>query len=326
MRFKEFTDSLPIRTGHLFIIGALVLAVISAVLVKNLASQKPDHKVALDTVPVVVATQAIASGKALSGEDLKVVQWPKNYLPLGSIYERPSDLIGRIVQISLLPGEPIYRQKLAGENSKGGLPVIIPNGMRATSVGVSEIKDVAGFVKPGDHVDVLTTYTVRHESEDVQVTKTVLQDVLVLATAQEMLEETVQNPETPAVLTSQEPEDPKEAKKKARQAEREAKKAEKTAKNKLASTVTLALWPEQVEALVLAQEMGEVHLSLRPEGEHAMADLGGVTSVSLSSNMGMGGSVVELQEPDTADATTSAAPPANSIEFIQGTDKTAISF
>src|SRR5690606_14714614 len=82
--------------------------------------------------------------------------------------------------------EPLLEAKLADRAGGGGLPIAIPEGMRAISVRVDDVTQVSGYVTAGRRVDILLTVasTTNSNSIDQQVTKVVLQNVQVLAVGQ----------------------------------------------------------------------------------------------------------------------------------------------
>src|SRR5215470_15719260 len=92
-----------------------------------------------------------------------------------------SDLLApgkRIVLSSIEPNEPILASKITGPGQKGTLSAIIQDGMKAVTIRVNDVDGVAGFVLPGDHVDVLVT---RQSDKMASATDVVLQNIRVLA-------------------------------------------------------------------------------------------------------------------------------------------------
>jgi Flp pilus assembly protein CpaB len=336
---------LPIKTGHLFLGLAVVMAIVSAVLLKNVAlSGKPSHKAAEASQPVVqmanvaVALNPLPPGTVIGPDDITLAKWPKDYLPQGSIFNDANGLLGRVVVSELLPGEPIYKEKLARDGARGGLQVVIPPGMRAVTIKVNEVKSVAGFVRPGVHVDILGTFKrIDANDNEFQVTKTILQNVLVLASAQRMVDEDEVNVETPNGLTNEpnlEPDiiSPEEVNKKDKKKDEKALKAAKKEREKQQkelearqekkekwakkiNSVTVALWPDDAEKLALGEEIGELRLVLRPEDDtKSDTALKGVTDAELL-NLGAKGATKAVS------ATTNGG-----VEFIKGTEKSVVAF
>lgn len=160
--------------------GWLVLQWLEAAALKN--AQGPD------TGPerqVVVAATELPSGQVLAEEHLRTAVFLEDSLP-ERYFNAPEDLLGRVVTAPLAEGELITPSRLAGDDVlTGGIGAMVKEGMRAIAVRGDEVLGLAGFVRPGHRVDVLTTM------EDEQLpgkamTKVVLENVLVLATGREL--------------------------------------------------------------------------------------------------------------------------------------------
>ncbi|MCL7974828.1 MAG: Flp pilus assembly protein CpaB [marine benthic group bacterium] len=178
---------------------------------------------AATNVEVVVASRDLPMGHILDVADIKVAQWPGNAVPAG--YSSSVDeVLGRGLIQSVAMNEPLLPAKIAVKEAGGGLPIIIPEGMRAVSVRVDEVIQVAGFVGPGTRVDVLVT--LEGEAQPDPVTKIVLQNMLVLTSGQIVQ----RSPDNEPVVTT---------------------------------VVTFLATPEDAEKLVLASTKGRIQLALR---------------------------------------------------------------
>ena len=138
-------------------IGALALAagfLASVFVYRNLALKNGGS---VDPgVEVMVAANDLQVGARVEQRDIKIIRIPNADMPPGAP-RRKADVIGHGVIIPISKGEFILPNRLAGENAGAGLPSLIPPGMRAVSVRVTEVVSVAGFVTPGTRVDVLLT-------------------------------------------------------------------------------------------------------------------------------------------------------------------------
>jgi pilus assembly protein CpaB len=135
------------------------------------------------TKTVVVASQPLRFGHQLSPQTLREVAWPEGAVPAGT-FTTIADLLApgkRIVLYSVEPNEPILASKITGPGQKGTLSAILQEGMKAITVRVNDVEGVAGFVLPGDHVDVLMT---RNSDKNTTSTDLVLQNIRVLAVDQ----------------------------------------------------------------------------------------------------------------------------------------------
>lgn len=139
------------------------------------------------TTRVVVAANDIKLGSVLKDTDLGTVDM-SGALPKGAITS-PQEAIGRGVISDLYQGEPILESRLAAPGAGGGLAATIPAGMRACAIRVDEVVGVAGFVTPGQHVDVLISGVPpagdSGGSQGPQV-RTLLQDIEVLSAGQDI--------------------------------------------------------------------------------------------------------------------------------------------
>jgi pilus assembly protein CpaB len=165
--------------SRLLLIASLALALgafVSLLVYKNLQSKNGSNAEA--NAEVIVAANDLQVGHKINETDIKIIKIPASAIP-GGTPRRRRDVLDHAVIMPISAGEFILNNKLAGENAGGGLPSLIPPGMRAVSVRVTEVVSVAGFVTPGTRVDVLLTGTPTGATD--QQTTTVLQNVLVIA-------------------------------------------------------------------------------------------------------------------------------------------------
>ncbi len=171
---------------------------------------------------IVVAARDLPLGRVLTVEDVKLIGWPTQATP-ENISTSVEEVLGRGLITPVVLNEPLLSGKMAVKEAGGGLSIVIPEGMRALSVRVDEVIQVAGFVLPGTRVDVFLTID---EPEDNPITKLILQNVPVL-TANQIVQMTEDG--EPATAT----------------------------------VVTLLVNPQDAERLVLASTRGRIQLGLR---------------------------------------------------------------
>jgi pilus assembly protein CpaB len=129
---------------------------------------------------VVVARSPLRFGSALTAQNLREVEWPGEAVPANS-FSSISELTRgdkRVVLASIEANEPVVGNKITGPGQKATLSALIDDGMKAVTVRVNDVEGVAGFVLPGDRVDVLLT---RHGEKEASSSDVVLQNVKVLA-------------------------------------------------------------------------------------------------------------------------------------------------
>ncbi len=134
------------------------------------------------TLAVLVAKRDLPMGTRLQPDMLETVQWPKAAViqdPL-STWDQVQD---RVIQMTVLKGEPLMMSKLAPVGEKGGLSSVLSPGQRAITVKVNEIVGVAGFALPGNFVDVMVNTA---DEKDQPISKIVIERIQVLAVAQDV--------------------------------------------------------------------------------------------------------------------------------------------
>jgi len=151
---------------------------------------------------IVVADEKLPLGTLLETSNVKTIPWPAN-APMDGMFTKIEDVTNRAVITAVAENEPILESKLAPREAGGGLSATIPAGMRALSVSVNDVIGVAGFVTPGTTVDVLVTGTLPGASQAAAstVTRTILENVRVLAAGQKMEQDREGKPQTVPVIT-----------------------------------------------------------------------------------------------------------------------------
>ena len=190
------------RRPAIFMGLALVTAFLAAMVVFSaLRKRDAEMKSAIaKTANIVVAARDVGLGTRLSPSDLKLARWSADSIPAGSFSDAQS-LVDQYTGADFVAGEPIIARKvLSAEKAGGVMPLLIPSGMRAMSVAVDEISDIAGFVKPHSRVDILAAVSSEGGAESKPFAKIVLQNVEVLAVAQE-IERVKDEPEVVKVVT-----------------------------------------------------------------------------------------------------------------------------
>lgn len=228
------------NTRALLMIGVSLLAGMLAIV---LAARWLDQQNSMLTRKVAVAAIGLELGQQLLPEHVRLVDWPGGAVPAGA-FNDPAQLKERVLRVSLQRDEPILDNKLAPVGTKGGLSAVIAEGKRAITVRVNDVVGVAGFALPGNYVDVIvSTKDDRKAKDDQNISKIVLEKILVLAVGEEA--------------------------------------GRDETKPKPVKAVTLEVTPEQAEAIDLARSVGQLSLVLRNQIDVAPIKTGGVTKDSL---------------------------------------------
>lgn len=180
---------------------ASVVALLSSVYVYH-AFQRVSAVSPTKTEQIVVAAVPMAIGTRLDADHIRMIAWPGDSVPPGMLSSADA-AVGRALITPVVANEPILDNKLAPIEAGGGLSATIPQGMRAVSVAVNDVIDVAGFVGPGTSVDVLVTGQIPGATQggSQYVTRTILEDIRVLAAGQKIEQDRDGKPQTVPVVT-----------------------------------------------------------------------------------------------------------------------------
>src|SRR5712692_3618747 len=157
----------------------------------------------LVTQHIVVAAMPLQLGTRVGSNNLRLIPWPAGE-PVSGMFTRIEDCENRALITPVAENELVLENKLALREAGGGLPATIPEGMRALSVAVNEVVGVAGFVIPGTMVDVLVTGNMpagATRSGSNAITRTILENVRVLAAGQKIEQDRDGKPLTVPVIT-----------------------------------------------------------------------------------------------------------------------------
>ncbi len=164
--------------------------------------QRASNVKAIAMQRIVVAAEPLPLGTRLDATNLRLISWPADEQVSG-MFTRMEDCQNRALITPVAANELILEGKLAPKEAGAGLSATIPEGMRALSVAVNEIVGVAGFVIPGKMVDVLVTGRLpgtTHGGDD-NITRTILENVRVLAAGQKVEQDREGKPQTVPVIT-----------------------------------------------------------------------------------------------------------------------------
>lgn len=168
------------KTRTLFMLFiALIFGVGAALMANNWVEERLRPVVDSAGTPVVVAALEIPFGTKIETAHVKVVDWPSGEAPKGAIAD-PEIIKGRIAKQSFLPGEVLLEERVVEHLGGSTLASIVEQNKRAVTVRVNDVIGVAGFLLPGNRVDILFTRRAGGRS----VTQTILQDIKVLAVDQ----------------------------------------------------------------------------------------------------------------------------------------------
>ena len=229
----------------ILLIGALLVAGVTAFMARSMfmgaaAPQASAGPVSapIDGPEVLVATKALPVGTIIDIASVKFQPWPKELIENAYYVKQPDKavdmklVVGTVVRFAIPAGQPITQGALVKPGDRGFLAAALGAGMRAVTVPVSTQSAVAGFVFPGDRVDLILTQSVAGggDGPPLKASETVLRNLRVLATDQKTDKGTDEEGKT--VVTTY-------------------------------STVTVEATPSIAEQIAVAQTVGSLSLSLR---------------------------------------------------------------
>jgi len=224
-------------------VALLALAVIFGLAAAFYATVWVSQRGTIPSSKVAVAAIDIDLGSRITPQMLTLVEWPSGSLPPGAFAET-AKLQDRVAKVAIPRGDAVLEPKLSPPGTQGGLSAVISEGKRAMTVRVNDVVGVAGFALPGNYVDVMVnTQRDRNAGQESQISLTVLEQVLVLAVAQEASRDDT--------------------------------------KPKVVSAVTLEVSPDAAEKLDLARNIGTLSLVLRNQMDKQAVATQGVTRNQL---------------------------------------------
>ena len=242
-------------------------------------------QVQAEAVPVVVAVSDLPWGTQLKPEMLTTKPFLKQSLPAG-YFSGPNDIKDRVVVAPLKANDPVTEHKLAPVSIKtGGVSAVLEKGKRAISVKGDKVIGIAGFINPGNRVDVLVT--IKDPQKKEEKTKTILENIMVLATGTQIQKNEKGEPSPVDVYT-------------------------------------LAVTPEEAEILSLAANEGKLQLALRSVTDTETVLTSGVNIPKMLASYSPGNPPPPPKQEEAKEAPKVvqkwAPRPAVSVEVIKGNE------
>jgi len=243
---------------------------------------------------IVVAAGPMPYGSKVLRHELRLAEWPTGSVPQGAFTSldqvagaKGAGDEGRVVLRSLARDEPVLKSKISGFGARASLSTLIAPGQRASTIRVNDINGVAGFVLPGDRVDVLLTRDVgRGAARRDLVTDVLLQNMKVLGIDQDANAER----ERPVVVRA----------------------------------VTLEVTQPEAQKLTLAQKLGTLSLALRHANAADAMVPRTITARDLPLGTSSVAAVVPKlpvsREPVNGVDLKPARPPGSSVRIVRGLD------
>ncbi|MGN6269793.1 MAG: Flp pilus assembly protein CpaB [Sphingomonas sp.] len=275
----------------ILLVGALVVAGLTAFMARSLmqGASAPKAQAAVvqkvDGPEVLVATRALPVGTILDATALKFQPWPKEMVDNAYYLRKDTNLqslVGTVVRNPITAGQPVTQGSLVKPGDRGFLAAALGPGMRAVTVPVSGPSAVAGFVFPGDHVDLVLTQSVAGggDGPPLKASETIIRNLRVLATDQRTDNQVGDDGKTVV---------------------------------KAFSNVTVEATPKIAEEIAVARTVGDLSLSLR-----SLADDQSQLEAAIASGQVNVSNDPKAEQEMLARADT--APSAGPASFVTGAD------
>ncbi len=216
------------KSQKIIFIIALTVAAVTILLTYNYLTAINKPQVTVATRNIVIAAQDIAARTTITPAMLTTVERPADSIDIDA-FTNPSKVSGFLALTSIPKGAVITASRI-GKPDNAPLPVRLKKGTRALTIPIDPVSGVAGFIEPGDYVDLIA---VMNRGDDAGKVKTFMHDVLVIA-----IGNTMEQASDPQASQAQ-----------------------------AATTATLAVTPKQAEVITLAYSASQIRLTLRPPGD-----------------------------------------------------------
>ncbi|MFC3711963.1 Flp pilus assembly protein CpaB [Sphingoaurantiacus capsulatus] len=223
----------------ILLVGALLVAGVTAFMARSMfsgggaavAAPAPVEPIGNE---VLVAAKPLPLGTIIVADMLVFQPWPKDmvekaYFLKGTV--DPATLVGKVVRHTVMAGQPVAHGALIGPGENGFLAAALGPGMRATTISLSDTSGIAGFLFPGDRVDVILTQEVSGDGPSLRTSETIVRNLRVLAVDQRM--------------------------------------DDTSTEAKVGRTATLEVTPKLAEKITVAEKIGTLSLSLRSIADNA---------------------------------------------------------
>jgi pilus assembly protein CpaB len=236
--FSSWSDhTMPRLPGWAWLLLAIGFATLASYMALGWLKRQATVKAPLEkSTVVVVAKTAVSPTVRLNESQLKMEAWHQEKSPPGS-FNNLEQVVGRVTAASIMSGDLVTENKLAPKGTIPGITALLSPHHRAMTVKVDEASGVAGFLTPGDRVDVVVIVDKREFDKD-PLAKLLFQNLKVLGTGQKLENRPGDKPQ-------------------------------------IVPTVTLEVTPELGERLALAAQEGRISLVLRGQGDQQVVETEG---------------------------------------------------
>lgn len=254
---NRLTDNkLGLIAGGAAVLAALAVLIFSAGLWRDQSFQN-------QPVYAVVAARNIPPQTEILPSDVELLSLPRRYLQPAAV-QQLDEAVGRVAATAIPQGTQVTLATTLSPTAKAGIAGSLPTGHRAVTIAVDEVNGVAGLVRPGNFVDCLLTLDLGDDAGSRFTTFSLLEHIPVIAINRDIFPPAVQPPRG-----------------------KEKSGMVPASDEGGRQLVTVAVSPDAAATLMLAQESGRVHLTLRPQEDSELAGVAPLTLDKLTQMRGV---------------------------------------
>lgn len=137
---------------------------------------------------VVTAVRDIGEMETVNDSMLQLKEYPSSFVQPEALLTM-EEAIGLVALAPISKGEQVLRTKVTRPGPTTGLSLQVSPSKRALTIPIDEMRGVAKLLKPGDRVDVIAALDIRKGATQEREVKTIMQDVVILATGIKVVNE-----------------------------------------------------------------------------------------------------------------------------------------
>ncbi len=277
-----------------YMLAAILIAAYTAFFIRNRVAAPEQQQAEAPATRILVAKRDIPPGSFVNaGQDMDWAAWPAEAMQEAYIREGVEPITtfqGAVARRAIKTGEPVAANAIIKSGAGGFLSAVLEPGKRAISIEVNATSGNAGFIFPGDKVDLIVTHRVKQTDatgaeEQAVISETFAENVRVVAVDQQL-----DNPENKAIL---------------------------------AKTVTLEVSPKEAEKIQIAIDLGKVSVALRSLSDTATNNIGNEDFVTTLDNERRGGFTRDSEVSPVLERTTGGNP---RIRVMRGPNNERLEF
>lgn len=243
------------RTNYILLLLALLFSLLTTLIVWRQLTERTTASAKAQTQAVLVVVKPLGPHQVISSEDVAIRDVPKSAVQAGAVTAL-SQAVGQYTAARWFPGQQVIAPMLVASSTPAGFALNIPSGERAYTLPDDAIVGVDHLLSPGDHVDILVTFS--SSSNHGPISQTLLQNIQVLY---------VDNAPTAGASSNS------------------TGSSSSSKSSGQSDTITVAVTPQQANVLDYGATFGQLHFTLRPPDDSASTSAAAVTSATFGAQV-----------------------------------------